>query len=170
MRISRKAGLLDLRVRWVKHDCARHQVGTGAYENGQSVWQLIESGKDANIWFQGTKGYEITWDGSKYVYAPSGADTSVSASNPGTVYQANGTMLERYTVSSDGGYSVRTCTLYTYPIYEVSYSVGDKIGAVRAEEGEYPDANKGYTYVTTEGEYTIMRDADKNYFAYIKKG
>lgn len=52
------------------------------------------------------------------------------------------------------------------------YSIGGKLGTVRAANGEYPDADNGYTYITTayrtEGTFTIMRSSSNDYYAYLK--
>ena len=47
--------------------------------------------------------------------------------------------------------------------------VEDFVGLVRTKEGKYPDAGRGYTFVKTDGDYTIMTDGEKHY-AYKLRG
>lgn len=163
MRLSRKAGLLACGIRWIKYACTRTGTQDG-YVAGYTE-ETMAYGTNPSVWFQGTPGFKITWDGTKYVYEAVGNDSRVDVDNPGTVYIVRGTTMECYTVWSIGWYEIELCTLETLPNYVYEYSVGDKIGSVRAAEGEYPDEKNGYIYVATSDEYTIMKYAGQ-YYAY----
>lgn len=63
------------------------------------------------------------------------------------------------------GYRTVTTLTGTRP----AYSIGDKIGAVTAAEGAYPEADQGYIYVTTSNGYTIMKNGN-TYYAYLNAG
>jgi hypothetical protein len=85
-----------------------------------------------------------------------------------TVYNGTETGRQKYTKS---GTTVRVQSQTIENRYEnerYEWWVEDYVGTVRSQEGKYPDAGRGYTFVKTDGAYTIMADGEKHY-AY-KKG
>ncbi len=170
MRQSRRAGLVARYVRWEKYTCRRSRVQSG-YSYYQTDWVTDESGKNADIYVQGSTDYEIVFSGGQYIYAYAGDQSYVSAEEPGAVYDVAGTKLYKMTVfGSDGSYRFEHRSVVTSPMCLDVYSVESLVGTALASDGAYPDEGKGYTYVTTEDEYTIMKDGDDNYFAYLKLG
>ena len=75
--------------------------------------------------------------------------------------------------SNDGTNTTYSYTEYGTESYEdgTYWKPGDKIDNVYAEEGAYPDADIGYTYVDTftynNVTYTRMKDAKGDYYAYL---
>lgn len=106
-----------------------------------------------------------------------------SGSGGGSWY--NDALGDSYSVSSTAvraySYKSETDTTITYTLTTVAsatattyadYSKGStSYGSVYAEEGEYPDAVNGYTYVTTFSEggvsYTVMKNGS-TYYCYCK--
>lgn len=174
MRLSRKAGLLAGSIRWVKYRCAQGIERQTWYE----LWPaanhgIIESGTDVEGQWQGYTGYSVELNdaGYAYVYVSNGIVGGVDATNPGTVYEIGATgvtpYLDTITVDSSGNYTVHRKYLYTqyYYKYTIDYS---KEWYVRAADGEWPDADIGYTYEGTYNGYTIMYARGAEYYAYAK--
>ena len=164
MRLSRKAGLIACGVKWIKYACTRNVNHQDGYEFAYSE-TAKESGTNSDVWFQGTTSFKTTFNGTEYVYEPLGDQSHVSVDKPGTVYQAYGTMLEIYTVYSNGYYTIKIRTLSTFPKYVYDYSVGEEIGSVRSAKDKYPDEKNGYRYVTVYDGYTIM-NIGADFYAY----
>lgn len=170
MRQSRRSGLVARYVKWSKCACTYGRIQNGHYYY-QTDWVTDASGSDTGRYVQGTTGYEIAYSGGQYVYSAAGDQTYVDAGNPGTVYEVSGTTLYKYTFfGSDGSYRFEHRSVVTVPFYQDVYTAGAYIGAVLASQGQYPDERKGYSYVTTEGEYVIMKDGEGNYYAYVQIG
>jgi hypothetical protein len=173
MRTSRRAGLTNYGVLWEKYKCERVKHGI---PYGRSIRDHVyDSGNDPERTFGGTTDYGLSPGGGpcpEYFFYPSGEDITLSVDNPGTAYNAAGNdpIMHIYTMSANGDYTFTIRTVYTeYEETWYEYEVGEKLRVVRATEGEYPDSHKGYTYVTTSGGYTIMKNGE-TYYAYKLKG
>lgn len=166
MRLSRKAGVLSCGVIWVKYYCSQ-RIST-ITQNFLGVQETVSSGNASDKYFQGLTGY--TFDSEAGTVYASGDQGFVNTSNPGVVYENNGTdrkSIYGYQVLSHGYWQIFTRTVRSETTTKTTYDISGRVGSVIAAKGEYPDAKNGYTYVTTEGAYTIMMDGDGNYFAYV---
>lgn len=168
MRLSRKAGLLTCGVKWIKYACTRKYELVGRYPENISGWERVDSGVDLTARFEGYSSFGYAWDATtgQYIYEGTGNWTYCSLDHIASVYIAEGTTLYRWSMQTTGFWEKNKLTCRTVNYYDYRYDHGDKIGSVRAAEGEYPDAKNGYTYVTTTDGYTIMTDGYGNYYAY----
>ena len=169
MRLSRKAGLYARGIRWLKYQCVIEKVFTGDYDWYQTGMRHESSGgnaADIHLRFWGYTDYSIQWDGDQYIYVPAGEQKAVTAEQPGTVYEIEGTTLYIDNVNQYGSYYVYSRELITEPVYEDEYLIGDLISQVRAKKDTYPDEKNGYTYVTEYDGYTIMKDGKGKFYAY----
>lgn len=167
--MSRKAGLLTCGVRWVKYNCDRVEETSKSYFLGAQ--QAISSGWDTSgkTYFQGFSSY--TFNSAKGTVYASGDQSNTHMANPGVVYEDNGTSgksIYGYACRSDGFWHTFTRTVREETTYSYSYYVRENVGIVRAAAGEYPDAKQGYTYVTVNKGYTIMKAPGGKYYAYKK--
>lgn len=166
MRLSRIAGLLSTGVKWQKYNC---EQGTSAYttytEGTWSSWaQGGGSGMDWNVYptysFSANTG-QFTLTGSAFTIGPN---------SPGQGYLSGGSSLLEAAVTASGDFRTRTKGATPNTIHAVYYTRGTYIGSVYAKKDVYPDANKGYTYVSTFSDggvsYTVMTDGSGNYYAY----
>lgn len=172
MRLSRKAALMANGIRWRKFNCtARYQSG---YESSQTGWELVTRGSATGASFSGYTSYSIETTGSgsgtSFAYVGTGSRITISSSNPGTVYQPNGSTIIRYRITGDT-FDTYTNSVSAKFVSWYTYIVGDEIGYVRAAKDEYPDANIGYTYVSmshqADGQYLIMKKSNAEYYAYL---
>ena len=168
MRHSRKAGLLNRGVMWIKHECDIYTEIDG-YEVHQYAWKTIESGTNESI---RRTGYSllprIVWSAyyGRYIYDQQGEQRDISVHEPGTIYICiDPETVQMITVNTSGSYSIKEQEISTTPRYRDAYDIFQAIGSVRASDGEYPDAKNGYTYVTIYDGYTIMND-NGDYYAY----
>lgn len=170
MRLSRKAGLLACGVRWDKYECSKNS--RKEYDYSETPWELISSGAvDQGDSMYGWPKYSFARVGSAYHYVTSGQQVTITAPATGTVYRSYGTRVEKEVWYESAGGLVGELyerTISTITSWEEYYDIGNRICSVRAAEGEYPDAKNGYTYVERVDGYTIMKDGDGNYFAYVK--
>lgn len=173
MRTSRRASLTKYGVLWERYKCERVKHGTVLSRSISN--NVYDSGNDPERTFGGTTDYELSLSGGpcpEYFFSPSGEHITLSVDNPGTAYNAygNGQIMHIYTMSANGDYTFTIQSVFTtYEKTWYEYEVGKKLRVVRAAEGEYPDSHKGYTYVTTNGGYTIMKKGE-TYYAYKLKG
>lgn len=184
MRQSRKAGLFDRGVKWVKYRYV-YQLVKDLTGYTLSDWEIIETGttQSGTSSFFGYDSYGIIMmseNNAPYCEAHYdfylGRRDAISQLSPGTVYdkdyspRLDRSVLAKTTVCSDGSYTISHQVLtsnYTNERYE--YRVYTRIGFLRAAEGEYPDAKNGFTYVkTTDDGFTIMKDSNDKYYAYAK--
>lgn len=172
MRLSRKAGLLACGVRWDKYECSKNS--RKEYDYSETAWDLISAGVvDQGDSMTGWTSYTFGRVSNTYQYLTNGSKVTITAPATGTVYRPYGTYVEKEVwYESAGGLAgeLYKKTISTITSWEEYYDIGNRICSVRAAEGEYPDAKKGYTFVGTEDGYTIMHDSDGNYFAYKKIG
>lgn len=168
MRKSRKAGLFDRGVKWIKYACTRKYELVGRYPENIGGWERVSSGTDATARFEGWSDFDYKWDTdtSQYIYEGTGFWTYCTVDHIESVYIADGTSLYRWSMQTTGFWEKEKLTCRTCNMYDYRYYPGDKIGFVRAVEGEYPSAKNGYTYVATKDKYTIMTDGAGNYYAY----
>lgn len=179
MRLSRKAGLLACGVLWVKYECDRTtkteysysetgwlERGGGSVSDGDTMTGFLDYGFGI---------HQVSGGWSKYMYNAEGEKVTITAPDTGTVYRLSSSFSETITKEvwsrgTDGSINGKLYekTISTHESTVTSYDIGGKIGSVRVSKGEYPDANNGYTYVTTDNGYIIMTDGYGNYFAYIK--
>ena len=165
MRLSRIAGLLSTGVKWQKYNC---EQGTSAYttytEGAWSSWAMGSSGMDWRVYpsysFNRNTG-NFTLTGSSFIIGPN---------NPGQGYLYGGSTLVEAAETVTGDFRTRTKGSIANTIHAVYYTRGSYIGSVYAKKEAYPDANKGYTYVSTFSDggisYTVMTDGSGNYYAY----
>ena len=172
MRMSRRAALNAVGSIWDKYKYS-YKSQRNAKSYTFSDWSLTDSGSSGG-WANGYDGYKVNivddYGLQSYVIVGSGYYEYINSSNPGTVYFCSGLMMYKTTVNSDGSWTKHYRTLN--PVYTDLPSVWivqDHIGKVRTKEGSLPDAGRGYTYVKTDGEYTIMTDGE-NHYAYMLRG
>ena len=154
-------------VTWTKYSCLQKASTTSSYFLG--VQQTVSQGWDTSgkTYFQGFSDYTFNRIAGT-VYA-SGSQSVVDMSHPGAVYEDYGSdrkSIYGYAVRADGFWHTFTMTVRAETTTTYTYTVKDKVGTVRAAEGYAPDTKNGYTYVTTYNGYTIMQDADGDYYAY----
>ena len=164
--MSRKAGLLTFGVRWTKYNCTRKTNTTGSYVLGAQ--NTLSQGWDDQQYFQGFSSY--TWNRTLGTVYATGNQSFVDKDHPGVVYEDDGTgkTLYGYAARGDGFWHTFSKTVKYETETTITYTRGGLVGTVRAAEGEYPDAKKGYAYVTVYSGYTIMKDSAGNYYAYLK--
>lgn len=166
MRLSRKAGLLACGVRWVKYNCTKKTNTTGSHYLG--VQNTVSQGWDDDEYFQGLSSYTFNQTAGT-VYA-SGDQSFTDKNHPGVVYEDDGSgkTIYGYSVRSDGFWHIFRRDVKYETTTTTTYTRDGLVGTVRAAEGEYPDAKKGYTYVTVYDGLTIMEDGAGNYYAYVQ--
>ncbi len=157
---------------WKKYKCIRNSRSYTYYT--QSGWQT----KNTHEWSSAgsvTGHPNYSFNSSTGKYSCSGALVTIKYGGSGTVYTAYTTYLARTSVSTSGGKTSATYSENTvmgpYTGYNVSYSRGEYIGEVNVPEGVRPDAEMGYTYVTTFSDsgtsYTVMQSGE-DYYCYAK--
>ena len=180
MRMSRRAALKTSGLIWDKYKYDYH-LKRDAASYKLADWVLESSGASGG-WGDGHDGYSVKvrddYGMETYRFVGSGYWEVISSTNPGTVYWTNGNELRKTTVNSDGSWTKHYSYLEaTYKNERWEWTVMDRIGSVRAQDGHLPDAGRGYTYEKTDGEYTIMRKpgegsmgATYDYCAYKLRG
>ena len=155
-------------VPWKKYNCTKGSNQVSEYVLGAAV--TTSSGTNVNKEYQGYTSY--TFDKAKGTVYASGSQQIVYPGNPGTVYKdyISGKSIYVYKITYYGQYTVSTRTVETKTSTVTTYTVGAAVGTVYAPEGEYPDAESGYTYVTVSNGYTIMKDPSTGkYYAYLQE-
>ncbi len=158
---------------WEKYRCTRTQTPYTYYSQGTYEWVLGPTDMSASN--SGYSSYQF--DDGTGIFTNSGSLRTVNPGGSGTLYHADGTTLARWRITrvdsthSNIDYYYRRSEKKTG--YDTSYSRGAYIGVIRSPEGERPEANKGFQYVTTFSSggqtYTVMRDGS-TYYCYKKKG
>lgn len=172
MRQSRKAGLVAASgVRWFKYECEAEEERRDSPII--SDWECIvdEAGLNAGVTITGRTGWYYGGGAYTGYLDVDGSEITISASNPGTVYQVNsdGTVLTQCTIEvhSDGAWYWEYRKTLTHNYYWVTiYPHGNLIGTIRAKDGEYPEESNGYAYVDIYSGHTIMEDSGGRYFSY----
>ena len=158
-------------VKWIKYNAETYR-----YYEEDSYWNeeedfVSDSGYNVSIpsWYT-----DYTFSSSSGLYGNAGSHKWTNAGHEMptdayvyNVYQDDKTVLHIYRLSSD-----QKC-VYEWTqgsIINTGYTVDEEIGAVFAAEGEYPDTENGYTYVTISDGYTIMKDPSTGkYYAYLQE-
>ena len=159
-------------VPWKKYNCSSSTKQVSEYVLGAAV--TTSSGTDTSKHFTGLMSY-IFNKAEGTVYA-SGNSMEIQVKAPGTVYSNNqnigmyGKSIFVYKITAAGKYTISTRTVETKTSTVTTYTVGSMVGTVRAPEGEYPDTESSYTYVTVSNGYTIMKDPSTGkYYAYLQE-
>lgn len=158
-------------ILWTKYNCTRKSKTGYTYTESEWKWEGTPPGDSVT----GYTSYAKASGGSIYYYVPAGSQKTVSRKNLGTVYQidsSDSTIVYKIMYYDNQGtieaeVYKRTISTSSYIYY--AYEIGDKIGAVTAAEGAYPEADQGYIYVTTSNGYTIMKNGN-TYYAYLNAG
>ena len=165
MRLSRIAGLLSSGVKWQKYNCEQETSSYTTYTEGSwSAWSQGSSGMTWSVYpsysFNSNTG-NFTLTGSSYIIGPN---------EPGQGYLSGGSTLLEAAETVTGDFRTRTKGSTSNTTYAVYYTRGSYIGSVYAKKEAYPDANKGYTYVSRFNSggvsYTVMADGNGKYYAY----
>lgn len=168
MRLSRIAGIIGaMGVKWQKYNCTQAFNAYTTYAEGTwSSWVM------AGISSSYTGKSSYTFNTSTGMYALTGSTVDLSSGNPGSAYIGGGVELTEGQRTGVDDFFIRKKSRTSNTIYVAYYTRGDYIGAVYAKNGAYPDAKKGYTYVTqftSSGvAYTVMTDGNGNYYAYAQ--
>lgn len=156
-------------VPWKKYNCTRKSQQTSEYVLGAEVFNNADNGGHTQI--SGFSSY--TFDKAKGTVYASGSLIFIQIGDSDKVYANHGTggkAIEVYKLTNKGKkYTyIRTVETKTSTVY--TYTVGAEVGTTYAPEGAYPDAEKGYTYVTVSNGYTIMKDPSTGkYYAYLQE-
>ncbi len=169
--------------RWRKYVCTRSSYGYTYYTEGdwtfRSNFTLSPGATD--------EGYSsFRFNSGNGTFTLSGSQVTVHSGEQGdvgkTYYQLDGesTVIQKtvtgifdpdiyYSRTHGSSYTKRANGPYTG--YNTSYGVGASMGSVDVPEGARPEAEKGYTYVTTFSsggvQYTVMRSGS-DYYCYAK--
>lgn len=162
MRMSRRSVLTKRPgVRWHKWSCIKstnsYYTTQLIYSNGPVSMTVSDSYTGHTLYFQ---------DPSTGYFENRGEMMTLGYGDYGTIYDAQTTtMLVSVTVSN----TIRYDRIYNPILYtSTTYSKGaTSYGNVYADEGAYPDATAGYTYVThfSSGgiDYKVMRSGTTYY-------
>ena len=189
MRSSRRAAIADGFKVWEKYEYnyvfTKDLVGYKVEEKIEGGWYgvnqingyaecdiVLKKGKYYDSYAYSLSDQESYWAGDypdrKVLWQRWWRDSSVD-----TVAEAHTLINIEYNPEEGDFQAYETCKIHTivnqYENERYEWWVEDYVGIVRANEGKYPDAGRGYTFVKTDGEYTIMTDGEKNY-AYKLRG
>lgn len=161
-------------VEWKKYKCT---VETETYEEEYTYYEEKEkwnSGASPCDSITGAANY--SFDSKTGTFATKGSTVTFPGSygHGGRVYSGGGDSIDVEQLFDDHGtWYVNTGTFTavkrtgTDTKTRTTYTVGNSLGSVYADEGARPDSDKGYTYVTTYNGYTIMKSGNL-YYAYKK--
>ena len=155
-------------IPWMKFHFIRNEYVTETYVLNELVY--VSDGTDFNKSFTGYHTY--TFDRENGTVYASGELLTVDVNHPGGVYvdaEYYGSNSVHYCrINASGYWNISRRYVGVITETTVECTIGDSVGTVLAAEGEYPDANLGYTYVDVYDGYTIMQDPDAgDYYAYL---
>lgn len=160
--------------RWKKYVCVRSSQGYTYYvEGGWGAGELKLMAPGSSM-----SGYSsYVFNSGNGTFTLTGNRVTVKAGSSGTLYEGGGTTLRQreivnYNNRASSAVTTRTReVLGPYTGYTTSCAVGAYVGPVDAAEGELPEAEKGYQYVTAfssgGAQYTVMRSGE-DYYCYAR--
>ena len=157
--------------RWDKYNCTRTRTPYTYFSQGTYEWVLGPTDMSASN--SGYTSYEF--DSQTGEFTNAGSLKTVDPGGSGTLYHAEGTGLARWRITrvdsthSNIDYYFRRSEKQTG--YSTSYSRGSRVGEVEVREGDRPEADSGFQYVTTFSSggqtYTVMLSGS-TYYCYLK--
>lgn len=152
-------------LKWAKYECEWYE---------ETEYELVSIRSGVTDWYDNDKLYGVSSELRIVDGQIVGTGTAKYGDSLDGYYDGHAELYGPQ--ANDDG----TATRYAYTEYGVKetvvdeyWKVYDEIGEVYAPEGEYPDADKGYTYLDTfwynGDQYTRMRDAEGNSYCYIMR-